>query len=74
MFARVSLSSTTPSLLLEDLDEVLSDVRCENVQIELSILPHAYSRVCKMIDATPEFYIITAHNGCNQYGGRLPYK
>ena len=74
MSARFRISSGTPTLLLEDIDDLLASVSCQEDEIEVRTLASEFSRVCKFVDSAPEFFLITSHEGCNQRGGRLPYR
>ena len=74
MFARLALSSETPSLVLEEVENILTDVSCQEQAIELKIIPDVFPRMCKLVDSAPSLLLITSHHGCNQQGGRLPYR
>ena len=72
MGAQVSLSSGRPSLLLEEIDHLVSEVHCEADSVQLKIEPHHFDTVRRALEARREFLIITSHYGCNDKGSRLP--
>ena len=73
MGAQVSLSSGRPSLLLEEIDHLVSEVHCEAESVQLKFEAHHFDRIRQGLQAHPEFLIITSHYGCNDKGSRRPH-
>ena len=72
--ANVEMDAKLPTLLLEDIDEHLEEVRCTSSTIELdfedswtaSAVQHEAQHSSKVI-------VITSHVGCNAEGERKPH-
>lgn len=63
MFARLGLFSETPSLILEEIEDLLVNVQCQKHEIELMILPQAFASISQMIDSVEELFLVTSHEG-----------
>ena len=72
--AHVRLSSTLPTLLLEDNDSHLEHIACHESTIEIEFYDHAAaSAAWGEVQTRPEMIAITSHPGCNADGERKPY-
>ena len=74
MSARVSLSSKTPTLILENADHLLEEMSCQEDSITLKVLPEVFEDAWKTFTSAAEILIVTAHSGCNNNGNRGLYK
>ena len=73
MAARVSLSSKYPSLMLEELEDLVIDIHCADDRVSISVIPARFFALCSTLDDYDEFLLITSHYGCNDKGSRLAY-
>lgn len=71
--AHVSLTSAKPSLVLEEIEHLLSEIHCEDDYLYLGIEPSSFVEVRRVFDSHSEVLVITSHETCNDRGSRLPY-
>ncbi|KAL4920893.1 hypothetical protein BDW62DRAFT_198346 [Aspergillus aurantiobrunneus] len=71
----LDVESRWPILALEDLDAGLDSVSCTAFEIQLSFAAIAAEEAFKeAIEDTPEFVIVTSHDGCDLEGERSAHR
>lgn len=73
MAAHVSLRADKPTLILEHIHDLLTNITCTPESIMIQALPSAYPEIHRMLGQETEFYIMTSHETCNEQGSRLPH-
>lgn len=74
MGGRVSVQADSPILLLEEVEQDLDEVHCQESTISLSFNSlQAFTLARSVIQQFPKFLVVTAHEGCNEDGERAPY-
>ncbi|KAI9710034.1 MAG: hypothetical protein M1828_002222 [Chrysothrix sp. TS-e1954] len=72
--ASVELDASLPTLLLEDINWHLADVRCRPSTIELDFSdPELAAAIWRRLQEAPKIMVVTSHFGCNLAGERKPY-
>ena len=71
--ATVSLSSSRPTIVLEEIDHHLHEIHCEEGLMHLETEPLLFSEANRVFELHPEIVIITSHESCNDRGSRVPY-
>jgi len=70
----VHLESPVPVLALEDIEDLILSVHCEDGSIEVIFdSSDSMLKVEEALRAGVPFVIITSHWSCNDDGSRLPY-
>lgn len=73
--ARVAITPKLPVLAIEDLDPHLSALKCTEKSIEVHFhFSEALQTAKRLWVELGTFVIVTAHEGCNEDGGRSPYR
>jgi hypothetical protein len=73
--ASVSVKSSKPILVLEDLDSYLQSVICSKSEITLHFAsPAALDIFRDAVRFDDSFLIVTSHDTCNSDGNRATYK
>ena len=61
-------------VLLEDLDVLLDAVHCSNERISLTFTNSEQAQHADSLwGAVPEFFVVTAHPGCNEFNQRQSF-
>lgn len=72
--AKVHLTTKLPTLVLEDIDHLFSEVTCSESTITLSFAAaSAKSTAMQDLGLQDSFYLITSHRTCNMDGERTVY-
>ena len=63
-----------PALLLEDIEHYLDRVDCYAGGVDLHFhSPSAFAHAHEEFKSVDSFFLITSHEGCNEYGERGPH-
>lgn len=72
--AKVYLTTKLPTLVLEDIDHLLSEVSCSESFVTLSFAAASAKRTAMQdLGLQDNFYLITSHSTCNVDGERTVY-
>lgn len=72
--ANVEMNANFPTLLLEDIDEHLEEVRCTSSTIELDFEDARIASAVQLeAQLTSKVMVITSHVHCNAEGERKPH-
>lgn len=72
--AKVHLTTKLPTLVLEDIDHLFSEVTCSESTITLSFAAtSAKGTAMQDLGLQDNFYLITSHSTCNMDGERTVY-
>ena len=74
MYARISLSSDIPTILLEHVDHHFEEVSCQGNLLKLKATADFFEHASEVFSSVPELLLMTAHYGCNKDGGRRSYR
>jgi hypothetical protein len=73
--ATLDVKSQSPILALEELDDSIEDVICNQSQIDISFRSieqfHSVQRELEQLDG---FILVTSHSGCNPDGARSTHR
>ena len=67
------LSSSTPTIVLEEIDHQLNEIHCENDLMFLETQSLIFSEARQTFEMYPEILVITSHETCNDRGSRVAY-
>jgi hypothetical protein len=73
-FSRVHIESSTPFLVLEEVEHHLASVSCHDSKIELQFATReSYDNAGEVCSNLTGSYVITSHAECNDEGARMPF-
>ncbi|KAF3919017.1 hypothetical protein ABW21_db0200344 [Orbilia brochopaga] len=71
----MTVSSKHPTIILEELDNILTEVHCANSRLEVQFTLHEHQQEFRKIAGQLNtFHLVTSHATCNGDGARALYK
>ncbi|KAL9120588.1 MAG: hypothetical protein Q9187_002854 [Circinaria calcarea] len=72
--ATVSFKSKLPSLLLEDIEHLVDEIRCKPGSIQLTFVSKNHMETARnAFAAHSDLVVVTSHFGCNNEDSRIPW-